>query len=170
VPMQLHELSAFFQAPIYLIPEKEASLSFKETLELEEEKPYLAIFATEIDSKTTNAANKQVFERMWQALNKQQGTQLQTTSFNHWFAERFTPNRFTHDLAATSIKVVLIFGVSMERFGWSTTLPPYEIVQEENIQYLWVDSLATIEQDVTKKKQLWEQLLKLFPSSKTDDH
>ncbi|MGD1842319.1 MAG: hypothetical protein ACFB0B_15695 [Thermonemataceae bacterium] len=158
--MQLHELRAFFQAPIYLIPEKEVPLSFRETLE--EEKPYLAIFATEMDSKTTNAADKHVFERMLQALNKQQGTQLQTTSFNHWFAERFTPNRFENDLVATSVEIVLIFGVAMERFGWSTKLLPYEIVQEENIQYLWVDSLATIEQDVTKKKQLWEQLLTIF--------
>lgn len=59
-------------------------------------------------------------------------------------------------------KKVLLFNLTPIEFGLPLHFPPFQIQEFDQRTYLQAPSLASIEQDVTAKKQLWTALKKLF--------
>ncbi|MFN8354722.1 MAG: hypothetical protein U0Y10_09760 [Spirosomataceae bacterium] len=69
---------------------------------------------------------------------------------------------FKDMLSAKQVHHFLTFGVPLKRLKLEILLVPYQIKQVEGINFLYADPLATIQQDVAKKKALWVCLKKLF--------
>ena len=59
-------------------------------------------------------------------------------------------------------KTVLLFNLTPIEFGLPLHFPPFQTQEFDQRIYLQAPSLASIEQDVTAKKQLWTALKKLF--------
>jgi DNA polymerase III psi subunit len=59
-------------------------------------------------------------------------------------------------------KTVLLFNLTPIEFGLPLHFPPFQTQEFDRRIYLQAPSLASIEQDVTAKKQLWTALKKLF--------
>lgn len=59
-------------------------------------------------------------------------------------------------------KTVLLFNLTPIEFGLPLHFPPFQTQEFDHRTYLQAPSLASIEQDVTAKKQLWTALKKLF--------
>lgn len=59
-------------------------------------------------------------------------------------------------------KTVLLFNLTPIEFGLPLHFPPFQTQVFDQRTYLQAPSLASIEQDVTAKKQLWTALKKLF--------
>jgi hypothetical protein len=59
-------------------------------------------------------------------------------------------------------KTVLLFNLTPIEFGLPLHFPPFQTQEFDQRTYLQAPSLASIEQDVTAKKQLWTALKKLF--------
>jgi len=59
-------------------------------------------------------------------------------------------------------KKVLLFNLTPIEFGLPLHFPPFQTQEFDHRTYLQAPSLASIEQDVVAKKQLWTALKKLF--------
>jgi hypothetical protein len=59
-------------------------------------------------------------------------------------------------------KKVLLFNLTPIEFGLPLHFPPFQTQDFDQRTYLQAPSLASIEQDVTAKKQLWTALKKIF--------
>ena len=59
-------------------------------------------------------------------------------------------------------KKILLFNLTPIEFGLPLHFPPFQIQEFDKHTYLQAPSLASIEQDVATKKQLWTALKKLF--------
>ena len=69
---------------------------------------------------------------------------------------------YTNLLSELKSKTILLFNLTPVEFGLPLHFPPFQIQEFDQRTYLQAPSLASIEQDVTTKKQLWTALKKLF--------
>lgn len=65
-------------------------------------------------------------------------------------------------LAAKSLHHVITFGVPLTRLRLEILLVPYQIKQLEGINFLYADSLASLQQDVNRKRAFWSCIKQMF--------
>ncbi len=162
--MELHELQWLFSEGIYIVPEKRILRPFQDTFPPSTQ--YLCIFGNEADYKLKNKENKGVFERMIEALAKQQkaSTPIHEALFTIWLAEEWLGQRFDFDAKATSLQKVICFGVDLAALGLPTAPVPYQVCPwADTVDLVQADSLALIEKDASLKKALWAALVQMFP-------
>lgn len=85
---------------------------------------------------------------------------LEDVAIVNW--NRLEEKEYTGLLKELNSKKVLLFNLTPVEFGLPMHFPPFQIQEFDQRTYLQAPALASIEQDVSTKKQLWAALKKLF--------
>ncbi|BDS10633.1 hypothetical protein [Aureispira anguillae] len=64
--------------------------------------------------------------------------------------------------AVLDLEELLVFGMTPNEMGLHLSISAYQIVEFQNARLLFSHDLNTIANDLSKKKQLWQQLQLLF--------
>lgn len=60
------------------------------------------------------------------------------------------------------VKQVISFGVDLSKVNLDVELIPYQIFENQGIQFTYSDALSSIQNDIPKKKALWVSLKEMF--------
>jgi DNA polymerase III psi subunit len=61
-----------------------------------------------------------------------------------------------------SINQLITFGIDLSKISLDIKLNPYQILEKQDIKFIYSDSLTDIQNDIPKKKALWGSLKEMF--------
>ncbi|PKQ69823.1 hypothetical protein [Raineya orbicola] len=156
--MNLQEIALFFDTPIFVVPEYDASIS---ALLANCEAEILFLFETEVDTNTQNAKNQKVLDSMLKALAEKQKN---SPSIENVEKEILTFPEKRHiywDFSSTKVKYVVVFGentaknigLQVEKYSWQ---------KWKGVWVLLTHSLQEIETQKIYKNLIWQTMTQMF--------
>ena len=64
--------------------------------------------------------------------------------------------------AQKSVNQLITFGLDLSKVSLDIKLTPYQILEKQDIKFMYSDSLTNIQNDIPKKKALWGSLKEMF--------
>jgi DNA polymerase III psi subunit len=61
-----------------------------------------------------------------------------------------------------SVNQLVTFGIDLSKVSLDVKLTPYQILENQEIKFIYSDSLSDIQNDIPKKKALWGSLKEMF--------
>lgn len=156
--MNLQEISLFLDAPIFVVPDYDTSIS---ALLTNSQAEILFFFASQTDANTLNSQNQKVLDSMLNAIAAKQKNEPFIKDLEKDILILPEKKHIQWDFERTQVKYLLVFG---ENTAQNIGLPIEKYVWQKwkDIRVLFAHSLQEIEAQKNYKNLIWQAMLQIF--------